>query len=588
MFKFIKSIFAKENTSIADLYVQNDSKGEVRIDYVADVLLFTLNSLKSGENPDNKDEEVVKNDENISLQIKEIKDLKFLEKEITFTCSDKKYRLRGDNLFPLFEKLRPLVWDLYLFKAEKITYFVYNAQTRLFDPYPSLVSIRLYQDVLYYMRMEDEFTIIHFEEINTKTQYYMDQANLSFVWSTYSDEKFYTFCIKFENSLTFLEFRSKYIEFAYKSANKDTDYNNYFSGIGDVSINNDDESGQGISQDKKEDDTSDQEEDEEVLRKNTAKIKVENKDNMSNEHLIMSMGQCFVTRGSSLGVFDLSKDNLKFRTQIKNVLGNPQKIITHDGDTRLLILDKEKKNHIGLMDLARGEIVEKWEMNENINDYFDSVLHKNDSTLVGLSDRSLFRIDPRVKEKIVAKKEYKTKNEFSCGIATTKGNLAVASKKGDLRLYDKIDKRAKTLLPGFGSEVRGIDTSGDGSIILCTCKSYILVFTVDSNYAKNSKDAVPRRLQLKPQHSTLLQDEISFTTAKFDQDDTIIITSTGRFVIKWKIYDILKGNLYNYSIKELSEKVIDEDFIVNGQDIVVALKNDVRKMTEKDLKKPGF
>ena len=49
-------------------------------------------------------------------------------------------------------------------------------------------------------------------------------------------------------------------------------------------------------------------------------------------------------------------------------------------------------------------------------------------------------------------KQYVVKNEFSCGATTGKGELAVASSKGDIRLYDKLDKRAKTLLPGFGGE----------------------------------------------------------------------------------------------------------------------------------------
>jgi hypothetical protein len=40
---------------------------------------------------------------------------------------------------------------------------------------------------------------------------------------------------------------------------------------------------------------------------------------------------------------------------------------------------------------------------------------------------------------------------LTIGATTTgKGDLAVASAKGDIRLYDKIDKKAKTQLPGLG------------------------------------------------------------------------------------------------------------------------------------------
>lgn len=36
--------------------------------------------------------------------------------------------------------------------------------------------------------------------------------------------------------------------------------------------------------------------------------------------------------------------------------------------------------------LNKGEITEKWELNENMNDYFDSVKYNNEGTLVGMTD----------------------------------------------------------------------------------------------------------------------------------------------------------------------------------------------------------
>jgi hypothetical protein len=52
-----------------------------------------------------------------------------------------------------------------------------------------------------------------------------------------------------------------------------------------------------------------------------------------------------------------------------------------------------------------------------------------------------------------------TKNKFSCAATTGKGELAVASAKGEIRLYNKLSTRAKTMLPGLGDAIIGIDTT---------------------------------------------------------------------------------------------------------------------------------
>ena len=78
-------------------------------------------------------------------------------------------------------------------------------------------------------------------------------------------------------------------------------------------------------------------------------------------------------------------------------------------------------------------------------------------TFVGISHNAMFRIDPRLNGSKLVQEElnqYASKNEFSCTATTGKGDLIVASQKGDIRLYDKIQKRAKTQLPGLGGMSR--------------------------------------------------------------------------------------------------------------------------------------
>lgn len=103
-------------------------------------------------------------------------------------------------------------------------------------------------------------------------------------------------------------------------------------------------------------------------------------------------------------------------------------------------------------------------------------------TLIGINSNSLFRIDPRQNgSKIVTSesKQYVTKNEFKCATTTGKGELAVASEKGDIRLYNKLNIRAKTLLPGLGDPILGVDTTENGRYIIATCKNYLLLIDTE-------------------------------------------------------------------------------------------------------------
>ena len=63
-----------------------------------------------------------------------------------------------------------------------------------------------------------------------------------------------------------------------------------------------------------------------------------------------------------------------------------------------------------------------------------------------IAHNGLFRIDPRVAgNKLVESqfKQYAGKNDFSAAATTESGKLAVASNKGDIRLFDAIGKNAK-------------------------------------------------------------------------------------------------------------------------------------------------
>ena len=59
---------------------------------------------------------------------------------------------------------------------------------------------------------------------------------------------------------------------------------------------------------------------------------------------------------------------------------------------------------------------------------------------VGIGDRSIYTIDPRInkKDKMAQEKIYKTNPEFSCVSTTFTGGLAIGSLDGSIRLYKDV------------------------------------------------------------------------------------------------------------------------------------------------------
>lgn len=189
-------------------------------------------------------------------------------------------------------------------------------------------------------------------------------------------------------------------------------------------------------------------------------------------------------------------------------------------------------------------------------------------TLVGHSHNGIFRIDPRVSgNKLVESqfKQYATKNDFSAAATTESGKLAVASNKGDIRLFDTIGKNAKTALPALGDPIIGVDVSADGRWVVATCKTYLLLIDTligdgrykgslgfDRSFPADSKP-VPRRLQLKPEHVAYMEDPVSFTPARFNtglnEAEKTIVTSTGKYIIIWNFRRLKQGRTDDYQIK---------------------------------------
>lgn len=144
----------------------------------------------------------------------------------------------------------------------------------------------------------------------------------------------------------------------------------------------------------------------------------------------------------------------------------------HNQDSSLLMMKPDDQHTLHLMDLEYGKVTEEWKIDDHktVKDFTPQAKYSQQTsgqTLVGFNDNALFQIDGRLAgNKIVDEKtkQYKTKLNFTSAATTGKGDIAMGSQKGDIRLYNKLGKDAKTLLPGLGDPIIGMDTTESGKV----------------------------------------------------------------------------------------------------------------------------
>ncbi|EKM59236.1 uncharacterized protein PHACADRAFT_136651 [Phanerochaete carnosa HHB-10118-sp] len=383
----------------------------------------------------------------------------------------------------------------------------------------------------------------------------------------------------------------------------------------DVEDDSDDE-GDVVDELGKESDESEPEEDEDQQEDEENQLPAGDK----NSQLTVGYrgDRSYVVRGNNIGVFSHTGDQVKYYSTISKIAApkgskaiNPAQIMLHDRDSKMIIMDKDTPNSVFHLDIERGKIVEEWKVNENIPVRHIAPENKfaqmtPEQTFIGASGNALFRIDPRISgDKLVDSqyKQYVSKNKFS-GVATTStGKLAVASEKGDIRLFDSIGKNAKTALPPLGDPILGIDVTANGRWIVATTRTYLLLIDTligegrytgqlgfDRSFPANAKP-IPRRLQLRAEHVAYMSHPVEFTPARFnagpDQEENAIVTSTGEYVVAWDFAKVKKGQLDKYEIKKYEDNVVQDNFkFGDSKEIIVAMENNVVAINKKQLKRP--
>lgn len=171
----------------------------------------------------------------------------------------------------------------------------------------------------------------------------------------------------------------------------------------------------------------------------------------------------------------------------------PNKVMLHKQDTTMILSDPLNPHSLYRLDLETGRVVDEWKIGDSIsvNNFVpDSKTAQTtgEDTFVGTSHNSIFRIDPRLAgNKLVDSqhREYKTKVDFTSAVTTGEGKLAVATNKGEIKLFDRLGINAKTSLPNLGHAITGIDVTGDGRYIVATTKERLLFIDTKIHEGKN-------------------------------------------------------------------------------------------------------
>ncbi|KAI0750701.1 VID27 cytoplasmic protein [Daedaleopsis nitida] len=477
----------------------------------------------------------------------------------------------------------------------------------------------------YWLEASAEQGQVFAHKISSEMNQRLAQHVLSFTWNNITDAgQANSWCLRFDSAEAYEAFKKAFTQASWEGLNQipwakakyeDQAYvmsSNEDVEMRDVEDEEDDEEAVAGELDKSDDEEEEEypDEDEDV----PAMPKGRNKQ--------LTVGfkgdRSYVVRDDKIGVFSHTGQNqVKYYASISNLATpqgksfSPKHVMLHDQDTKMILMNPSNPHSLFNLDIERGKVVEEWKVHEDIT--VDHIAPDNkfaqkttEQTVVGISHNALFRVDPRVSGAKMVDSQYKqyvSKNKFS-GVATTaEGKLAVASEKGDIRLFDAIGKNAKTALPPLGDPIVGIDVTANGRWIVATTKTYLLLIDTligegrytgqlgfDRSFPANAKP-IPRRLQLRAEHVAYMDHSVSFTPARFnmgeDTEENAIVTSTGQYVVAWDFAKVKKGQLDKYEIKKYDQFVVQDSFkFGDDKEIIVALQNDVLAINKKNLKRP--
>lgn len=472
--------------------------------------------------------------------------------------------------------------------------------------------------------------------INNDMNPVFNYEHLSFIFNFFAEGSAFSWLLKFDSFESLEKFQEVFVQSLWESNNrtkwgkvKDDEREYLADAFQDLNMSDYEDATEGFDEDEPEEE--DEEEEGKGLTYGDGEADYDEDEDYEEEQQKRMSGKginkelavghvndrTYVVRDNMLGVFKQTEFNdLEFQTTIANISDlkgktfSPDKIMLHTKDRSMILQDKDNSGSLYRMDLEYGKVVDEWSAgNHEIRAFAPSekfAQSTDEETVVGASDNGVFRLDPRLSgSKLVDSqtKKYATKMNFTAIDTTEKGYIAVANRKGEIRLYDRLGINAKTHLPAMGDEIIGIQTSSDGRWILATCKTYLLLIDASQKDGKTGfqksfgKDVKPRprRLQISPEHLAQMQMEtgkpLSFTSAKFnigvDTKEQSIVTSSGPFLITWSLKKLFRNDKTPYLIKRYTDNVTAENFKYGtDKNVIIALEDDVGMVSKRSLRLP--
>ncbi|KAI9136877.1 VID27 cytoplasmic protein-domain-containing protein [Paraphysoderma sedebokerense] len=548
--------------------------------------------------------------------------------------SSQKSRAHTDGLpvvpqLPKGESLLKYLVEFYVFDDNSIKFDLRNRSV--------VATITKTAQFVYWLALSSDDKTIYCQKIEPHMNPWFDDKQMKFSWNYSDGECVFSFYLKFLDRRSYDSFKNQQSECMFEVMNREVfskisadDQSYVMRGVYSEDVEMEDaiygeENEEFTEEYASEEDGEEHEEcysgseDDEDTSPSGVNTSKNSLLDISHLH-----DRSFIVRGDKIGVFKQTPSTIKFQTTI-NAPFSPSKTLLHKTDRSLVLMNADDQHTLSYLDIETGKVVSNWQVHDEVpvTDIIHDAKFSNESTeetFIGLCDNQIFRIDPRQENNKLKETEWKTyasKVNFSCGSTTEKGELVIGSTKGELRFFNKIGMNAKTLLPGLGDPIIGIDSTASGHYVVATCKTYLLLVSTlhpdestsafKKAFPKAEKPA-PIRLQLKSHHVALLQCPLSFTPAIFnssrDSKETSIVTSTGPYVITWNLTSIEKGRLHDYSIKKYPERVVMDRFgstlggslssgagkasvsskKLDAQPIIVALENDVTMVRTGDLK----
>ena len=209
VFGFFTNLFSTAESNEGVLYKQDEKIGAVELE-------FKENKLILGDN---------------EIKIEDIASINNKQKKVIIKTKEIKYVYETEKAEEIVKLLHPVIKPhKILFENCNVQYHVFSKETNMFEAVElENLEVKICEDYHhFYLTLEAEPKILHYQEILSSTQYYMDKNNKTFVWSAFKENKFYTFSLKFKENLDFLQFLTIYVECTYKSVNKDGEDSKYY------------------------------------------------------------------------------------------------------------------------------------------------------------------------------------------------------------------------------------------------------------------------------------------------------------------------------------------------------------------------